>query len=35
MLHDPKTSLRKFESIVDKLFSNKRMSSPEEDRAKQ
>ena len=35
MLHDPEASLLKFENIVDKSFSNKRMSFSEADRAKQ
>ena len=35
MLHDPEASLLKFENIVDKLFSHKRMSSSEADRAKE
>ena len=35
MLHDPEASLLKFENIVDKLFSHKRMSSSEAHRAKQ
>ena len=34
-LHDPEASLLKFENIVDKLFSHKRMSSSEVDRARQ
>ena len=35
MLHNPEASLLKFENIVNKLFSHKRMSSSETDRAKQ
>ena len=35
MLHDPEASLLKFENIVDKLFSYKRIPSSEVGRAKQ
>ena len=35
MLHDPEASWLKFENIVDKLFSHKRMSSSDVDTSKQ